>query len=236
MTDYPSITSILFDAGHTLFKPKSGNWILPTRYAELLGEEMLRITQQQPELFERGIQRGWQYLSDNHYVRTEAEEYEQFRVFYSMLYADCGCQVPDQSHIDVLAREIVYDRDRFIWFDDVAPMMERLKTRYTLGIVSDTWPSLEPTFIAQNMRDYFSTFVMSAVHGVTKAQPAIFEIALNELNIEPKQALFIDDLEPNLIVAADTGLKPIRIDRYGTSEPSRFPIITSLEDLLPLLP
>ena len=86
------------------------------------------------------------------------------------------------------------------------------------------------------MRDYFSTFVMSAVHGVTKAQPAIFEIALNELNIEPKQALFIDDLEPNLIVAADTGLKPIRIDRYGTSEPSRFPIITSLEDLLPLLP
>ncbi len=235
MTDYSSVTAILFDAGHTLFRPKSGNWILPTLYEDLLGDELLLVKREQPEAFEQGIKRGWQYLNDHHHIKTEAEEYEQFRAFYRMLYADCGCRVPQQSHIDVLAHEIVYDRDKFIWFDDVTPMLDRLRNDFVLGVVSDTWPSLEQVFIALNMRGYFSTFVMSAIHGVTKAEPTLFKIALKELGISPQQALFIDDLEPNLCVAADAGLKPVRIDRYGASEPSQFPVISSLEQIPDLL-
>lgn len=233
---YSNCTAILFDVGHTLVRPKSGSWILPPRYPELLGDEMLHVMEHQPEAFEQATKRALQYLMDNHHAKTEAEEYEQFRKFYAMIYDDCGQKV-EQSLIDALAREEVYDVDKFVWFDDVAPMLKELRGHYTLGVVSDTWPSLESIFVAHRLRDYFSTFVMSSVYGVTKAEPTLFEIALDELQLAPDQALFIDDLESNLIVADNAGLKPILIDRYEsqTAQQSAFPMIRSLEELRVLL-
>lgn len=234
MTDYSNITTILLDVGHTLVKPRSGSWILPTRYEELLGEEMLRLTRQQPGVFESASKRAMSYLEENHYILTEAEEYEQFRTFYSMIYTDCGL-APQPSTIDALAHEEVFDRDKFIWFDDVVPMLDSFRKRYTLGVISDTWPSLEPIFVAHNLRDYFEIFVMSAIYGVTKQKPALFEVAIGELGIQPGEAVFVDDSEANLDVAAETGLVPILIDRYGAAPKSNYPVIAALEDLNDLL-
>lgn len=233
-TQYSNCTAILFDVGHTLVRPKSGSWILPPRYPELLGDAMLRVKEQQPETFERATRNALKYLNDNHLVKTETEEYEQFRVFYSMIFTECG-HTPEQSRIDALASDEVYDVDKFIWFDDVAPVMQELHGRYTLGVVSDTWPSLERIFCVHGLRDYFSTFVMSSIHGVTKSEPTLFHIALDELQLAPERALFVDDLEANLTVAANTGLHPILIDRYGTAQRSCFPVIHSLEELMTLV-
>ena len=199
-----------------------------------MGEEMLHVKQHKPEVFQQAVDKALKYIMDRHGIRTEAEELDQFRTFYSMIYADCGIAA-DHERIETLANEEVFDVGKFIWFDDVVPMMDLWREHYTLGVVSDTWPSMDRVFRAYGLRDYFATFVMSCDYGVTKSQPTLFQVALDELKIKPEQAVFIDDLEPNLVVAADLGIHSIRIDRYGPNGDSRFPIIQTLEDLKPLL-
>lgn len=235
-TRYSDCTAILFDAGHTLFAPTSGSWVLPPKYAEFFGEDLLRVKNDQPEQFSAALKNGLKFLDDNHLVKTEEEEYQQFLVFYRMVFEECGCAYTP-SQIDGLTHEMIYDTTKFSWFDDVIPMLQQLGTRYTLGLVSDTWPSLETAFVAYGVRDCFSTFVMSSIYGVTKAETTLFEIALRELQVRPEQSIFVDDLEKNLNTAELAGVNPLRIDRYDSLTPdqSRYPIIRSLEDLPPLL-
>ena len=102
-----------------------------------------------------------------------------------------------------------------------------------LGVASDTWPSLERVFINKNLKQYFSTFIMSSVYGFYKAEKTLFKIAIEELNIKPKEAIFVDDSELNLVAAEEFGMIPILIDRYDTQNlNSKYPIIRSLKELI----
>jgi putative hydrolase of the HAD superfamily len=40
-------------------------------------------------------------------------------------------------------------------FDDVESALMKLKEKYLLGVVSDTWPSLERVFTNKNLMQYF---------------------------------------------------------------------------------
>ena len=236
LTQYRHCTAILFDSGDTLDRPCTGHWFLPPRYCELLGEDVLRALERQPEAFENAAQHAGQYLDANHLALTEAAEYAQFQQFYTLLFSCWGFAVADTT-ITALAADAVYNDDKFVFFDDVSPVLERLHGNYRLGVVSDTWPSLERVFINQGLRHYFATFVMSSMHGVWKAEPTLFHIALQELQIPAEQAIFIDDSVSNLTVAASIGLRPLLMDRYGrVGEHDDFPVIRSLAELLVILP
>jgi putative hydrolase of the HAD superfamily len=74
---------------------------------------------------------------------------------------------------------------------------------------------------------------MSSIYGSYKAEKILFKIAIEQMNIKPHEAVFIDDSESNLIAAEEFGMMPILIDRYKIDGlKSRYPIIKSLEDLL----
>jgi len=231
LTLYPNCTAILFDSGDTLNRPKSGHWFLPPRYRQLLSAELLMKLDQQAGTFERAVQHAGQYLDEHHLILTETAEYAQFQQFYALLFSAWGYAIEEEL-IDALAEDAVYNDDKFLFFDDVPSVLEQLHGRYQLGIVSDTWPSLERLFINASLRDYFSTFVMSSMHGVWKNEPTLFHIALQELHIDAEQAIFIDNSESNLAVAASIGLHPILIDRYGSvAGKGDFPVIRSLREL-----
>lgn len=108
----------------------------------------------------------------------------------------------------------------------------RLKKKYLLGVVSDTWPSLERVFINKKLKQYFSTFIMSSIYGSYKAEKILFKIAIEELGIKPQEAIFVDDSESNLDAAKEFGMAPILIDRYDIRDlKSKYPIIRSLNEL-----
>jgi putative hydrolase of the HAD superfamily len=144
--------------------------------------------------------------------------------------------VPDET-ISSLAYDTVYNDDKFVFFDDVENGLIILKQKYKLGILSDTWPSLERVFRNKGLRDYFSCFVMLSVHGITKSNPRLFRVALDELGVEPESVLFVDNSEANLTMAKRVGMLPVKICRYKdkSMNKSRFPVIGSLDDLISLL-
>jgi len=77
---------------------------------------------------------------------------------------------------------------------------------------------------------------MSSIYGSYKAEKHLFKVALEELHLQPNQAIFVDDSESNLIAAEEFGMLPILIDRYESKNlKSKYTIIRSLEELAKLL-
>jgi HAD superfamily hydrolase (TIGR01509 family) len=62
-----------------------------------------------------------------------------------------------------------------------------------IAVVSDIHFDLRPEFAAQGLVDLIDAFVLSFEHGVQKPNPAIFNLALSALGIQPTEALMVGD-------------------------------------------
>lgn len=53
--------------------------------------------------------------------------------------------------------------------------------------------------------------VESCLEGICKPDPRIFQLCLQRLSLQPSEAIFLDDLGPNLKVAASLGIHTIKV-------------------------
>jgi epoxide hydrolase-like predicted phosphatase len=98
-----------------------------------------------------------------------------------------------------------------------------------LAILSNT---IEPHARANRQAGYYDGFdrvLLSHEVGLRKPDPAIYQHALDELGIEPEQAVFIDDDPANAEAATKLGMKGIT---YTSPEQ----LATDLRALIPGLP
>ena len=63
-----------------------------------------------------------------------------------------------------------------------------------LGVVSNSDGRVEQALAAAGLRKYFDVVVDSALVGVEKPDPRIFQAALKALNVKPEEALYVGDL------------------------------------------
>jgi 2-haloalkanoic acid dehalogenase type II len=90
-------------------------------------------------------------------------------------------------------------------------MLEVLSKRYRLGIVTNgPADSQHHKFEHTGLARYFELFLSSGEAGVHKPDPEIFRIALERLDVSPKEAVFIGDhLDLDVIGAQRAGMKAI---------------------------
>jgi HAD superfamily hydrolase (TIGR01549 family) len=76
-----------------------------------------------------------------------------------------------------------------------------------LGIISNT-NAVHVQWLHDNLPelDRFRSLVWSSDAGLLKPDPAIYDLALREISVPPKQTLFVDDLEENVAGAKAAGL------------------------------
>ncbi|HTA35856.1 MAG TPA: HAD family hydrolase, partial [Solirubrobacteraceae bacterium] len=68
------------------------------------------------------------------------------------------------------------------------------------------------------LRDRFSVVVASGEVGLAKPDPAIFALACERLEVQPKQAAHVGDrLDLDAQAAASAGMQGIWLDRLGAS-------------------
>lgn len=224
------IKAILFDSGRTLNIPSTGHWFITPNFKDIITNSNFIYTEKQ---LESAMTKACEHINKTLLVESEEHEFSMFKEFYEIVLKEIKYPSINNEIIELLARDNVYNDEKFLFFDDVAPSLIKLKDKYLLGVVSDTWPSLERIFINKNLKQYFSTFIMSSVYGSYKAEKALFKIAIEELNIKPQEAIFVDDCESNLVAAEEFGMIPILIDRYDTQNlNSKYPIIKSLNELI----
>jgi len=89
-------------------------------------------------------------------------------------------------------------------FQRLRPVLERLRGRCRLGIVSNFYGNLDSVLESEGLRGLFSTVVDSGVLGVTKPDKRIFLRALDDLSASPAQAFMIGDSIPRDMRGAES--------------------------------
>ncbi len=68
---------------------------------------------------------------------------------------------------------------------------------YRLGVISDTFPSLQASLEALGIAGYFDSFTASSLVGAGKPDPKIFAAATRSLDVPAHDSVFIDDMLEN---------------------------------------
>ncbi|MBU3144027.1 HAD family hydrolase [Clostridium sp. CF012] len=211
MIETEKIKAILFDSGRVLNRPRTGHWFMPPNFFKYVDKEKFEALN--IDLVEKAFHKGDEYFHKHPLILSEIEELEHFIEFYNIFAKELPELGISSGYILELAKDIVYNDEKFEFLKDVFQVIPSLSKHYKLGVVSDTWPSLERVFKNVGLREYFSTFVMSSTLGVLKPHELMFNTALSGLNIRPEEAIFIDDNMVTVKAAIKLGMQGIVILR-----------------------
>jgi putative hydrolase of the HAD superfamily len=88
--------------------------------------------------------------------------------------------------------------------------IKTLKPKYKIGLLSNIGTNwIRESFLTQNEQTLFDDMVMSYEVGLAKPNHQIFEIACARLDVEPEEAVFIDDIDRYCQAAEEVGMKAI---------------------------
>ncbi len=97
------------------------------------------------------------------------------------------------------------------------PVLERLRERYRLGIISNNYGNLEAICKETGLRDLMDVLVDSNLVGKTKPHPEIFQKGLMAIGSKPEEAVMVgDNLKRDIEGAKKVGMDAILI----TSSPA----------------
>jgi putative hydrolase of the HAD superfamily len=127
------------------------------------------------------------------------------------------------------------DRVEQFFFHRVS-LLAYLKRRFRVGVVSNFFGNLRVVFEDAGLARSVEVMIDSGRVGVSKPDPRIFQLALEQLRLPPEQVIFIgDSYERDMMPSAELGLKTIwlkgpnpRVPEHATPVDA---VITSLSEL-----
>lgn len=219
------IKFIIFDIGGVLADLLSGDWFITNNFFNILPKLRNRVDE-----VKIAIKKNM-YLQDMRNIPTEQDEAKMFYNFYKQVFIDLDYKNLTDDILNEIVNDIVFNDNKFRFFDDVIPVLENLSSEYKLGILSDGWVSSYRVLKNYKIDKYFDTIFISSKYGCVKKDGKFFELLKEEMNISDDEAIFIDDRESILEVSTKYGFIPIRMSRNNSNINSKFEIITSLVEL-----
>jgi glucose-1-phosphatase len=137
-----------------------------------------------------------------------------------------------QERFNLTAAELEQFRRDFWSGDDLdAGLIEfirSLRQNYRIGLLSNAWTGTREALTKRfSFLDAFDVTIFSAEVGLKKPDPKIYHLVLRELEVEPREAVFVDDFEENITAARALGI-------HGVHFKGREQTITALKALLGL--
>lgn len=205
------IKGILFDSGKVLNKPSSGHWFISPEFFQYVDEEKFKHVDKKKVSL--AFKKANEYINEQNVVADKESEYNFFVNFYKIFLQNLHELNTDDKIAEMLANDLVYNAEKYEFYDDAIKVIPKLKEKYKLGIVSDAWPSLLDVYANKNLDGYFDCIVISSILGVTKPNPKMYQTALNELELSPQEVIFIDDNLQNCKGAIKLGMNSILLCR-----------------------
>ncbi len=183
-----SIRTLIFDAGGVLFG--MGDLSIRQRLAERIGVPLARI-------------------DDLVFASPSARR------------ATVGELTVDQHWQQVMAAlglplEMLPDFLAQFWSADVlniqlVDLIRSLRERYKIGLLSNAWSNMRQVLDERfHVVDLFDELIISAEVELAKPDPRIYRLAVQRLNVQPSEAVFIDDVLKNVEAARQEGLHAIQ--------------------------
>ena len=109
----------------------------------------------------------------------------------------------------ILERVCLYDNKALL------DQLETLSKKYNLYILSDIFIDFIPYFLKKHdLERYFSGMVESCEAGCKKPSNEIYQILLSRYNLDPKETIFFDDRERNIVWANKNGIHAVLYDDF----------------------
>ena len=211
MISLKNIKAILFDSGRVLNGPVTGHWFITPNFWEYV--DKVTFDSLDKNKIASAFAEADKYICTQKTMTTKEEEYQHFIKFYEIF----SSQLPElkltADAIKNIARDLVFNPKKYIFYDDALSVIPELKNKYKLAIVSDAWPSLLDVYEENNMTTYFDSIVISSFIGTSKPDSKMYNTALQKLNIKPEEAIFVDDSLKNCMGALAVGINTILLCR-----------------------
>lgn len=232
------IRAILFDSGRVLNGPASGHWFISPKCFDYVDKSQFDSLSE--EKIGNAFFNAQEYINSEKLIKTTDDELIKFKRFFEIFSDKLPELNLNKMQIEGLAEDLVFNTKKYKFFDDAVNVIKELSKSYKLGVVSDAWPSLIDVYKDAGLYDYFSTFVISSIIGVTKPDEKMYLTALNELQLKPENAVFIDDNLNNCKGAANLGIKALWLCRdkseyennKGIDISTNIEVINSLYDII----
>lgn len=92
----------------------------------------------------------------------------------------------------------------------VKVLLERLRGKYSLGVIANQAPGVEERLRYFGISEYFELILASAEVGLSKPDPRIFLLALDRAGCRAEQAVMVGDrLDNDIIPARALGMKTV---------------------------
>ena len=157
-------------------------------------------------------------------VFAEWDAVEVWREFLSIKASEYtrSLSTEKQAQLPLFLAELhrAIARKRLRLYPQVQQTLDLLQTRYHMAIVSDAQSAYAvPELRAVEIASYFNPIIISGDYGYRKPDIRLFQKALDELEVQPHQALYIgNDLYHDIHGAQQAGMKAIYVS-YNQSNP-----------------
>lgn len=91
----------------------------------------------------------------------------------------------------------------------ILDFLRSLRGKYKTGLISNAWGDLREYLLREKMDDAFEHMIISAEVGVVKPEAKIFQVALEQAGVKPKEMVFVDDFAVNIEGCEKVGIKGI---------------------------
>ena len=199
--------AIFFDVGNTLDAPASGDWMFTLKFLEMAGE---KLKQRSEAEIRSAWEAGLQFLLKDHLVTTVDAEIRQFYEYYSIISDRLGFGWTEAEREEI-ARDRACNMENYIPYPGIREVLSTLSRTHRLGVISDTWPSIDRQLEYIGVSEYLSFRTFSCYLGVFKPDRRMYLDALGKSGAAAEEAVFIDDNPRNLEGAAELGITPILI-------------------------
>ncbi|AZQ47545.1 HAD family hydrolase [Bacillus sp. GX] len=115
--------------------------------------------------------------------------------------------------------------------------LNQIKKQFKVGIITNgSTQRQKAKIINTNLNNYFDTIIISEEVGLSKPDKRIFELALNKLNAQPENTLFVgDDLEKDIAGPQNVNIKGVWFNPQkikNTTQIQPYAEINTLDSLL----
>ena len=205
---------IFFDVGYTLDMPASGDWMFTGKFLELAGKKLKQRTETD---ILQARSAGLRFLEQNHLIQTVEAEIQNFFDYDSIISDQLDLGLTEKER-HLISRDRACNMENYIPYPGIEEVLNSLSKTHQLGIISDTWPSIEAQLEHIGISQYLSFCTFSCFVGVLKPHQRIYQDALNKCGFHAEDTVFIDDAVRNLDGAAALGITPILIAANPASD------------------
>jgi len=240
------LTAIFFDIGGTLLfpdqerilEPLLGRGLSPSATQLAAAERAAKIALDRapaPEAASRlsASARGSGAQGAHKDAPWPAVDRAYWDIYYTRLLEEIG---PADPAVMGLKPELVRRTQTSSNWSRLAPgtheVLLRLKQSYRLGVISNSDGGIAALLQRLGIARLFDSVTDSGVVGYQKPDPRIFRAALESLEVEAAESLYLGDIySVDYVGATGVGMKALLMDAGGVYREAGWPRIESLEEL-----